>query len=277
MKNGEAEWSNDGSLGCDQWRGKVTFLCLKRASADANPFWKLFCKCMVCPHKGPLSQNTEWGFSKRSKGNVVPFPTGSEFALPPLKIMPLLNKHLWITLYIFHRGWIFCLFCCSRVCWNCWTNVFGAYSARRWGPNCTRNVFIVDFFFLLLLLYIFFNICAENQVHFKAWHDWKFLLYLSSLCCHSNETGICLHVSSSPVPSYCWAGHKLSYKNIRVIPKAPQTSVSWFSTVLIINYNNYVLTFFWNRITIPGRTLWAAFLGTLEALKGIIEVCIRWD
>jgi len=41
MKNEEAEWSNDELLGCDQWHGKVTSLCLKPASADANPFFEI--------------------------------------------------------------------------------------------------------------------------------------------------------------------------------------------------------------------------------------------
>lgn len=45
MKNGEAEWPNDGSLGCDQSHGKVTVLCLQRASSGFN----LLGNCSVRP------------------------------------------------------------------------------------------------------------------------------------------------------------------------------------------------------------------------------------
>lgn len=73
MKNGEADWPNEGSLGCDQSHGKVTFLCLQCASAGANLFWK-FCEFMVCPHKGQLSEHAQGESSKQSKENIAPFP-----------------------------------------------------------------------------------------------------------------------------------------------------------------------------------------------------------
>lgn len=74
MKNGEAEWPNDGSPGCDRSRGKVTVLCLQRAGSGFNLAGKLFCKASICPHKGHLPEHARGGFSKWSKGNVVPLP-----------------------------------------------------------------------------------------------------------------------------------------------------------------------------------------------------------
>lgn len=89
MKNEEAEWSNDELLGCDQSHGKVISLCLKTASADANSFSKLYCKCVLCFLKGHLSENFP-----SSPREILLFSHRHEFALSPLKITSLLHKLL---------------------------------------------------------------------------------------------------------------------------------------------------------------------------------------
>lgn len=59
--------------------GKSPFCAANLQELALITFGIFLCNCLVCPHKGHLSEHTQGGFSKQSKGNVDPLLLGLSF------------------------------------------------------------------------------------------------------------------------------------------------------------------------------------------------------